>query len=198
MEIVSGATALESENEGSLVKIHYVGYSNAHDEWRRRDDIIHFDSPCNLPGEFCLNNELALRIKASLSGGRRSNPAVKIDMSFDKSVYCRGLKEARYHKCMKRGIEYYTIQSYKDLDGLFGANWHYRGLNATGDFCYVIENTVEFYLYKKRPLVQYISDTSGNPVKMSVSRGYSLVFRFVRGDGTRLEFGTLHSVFDIN
>jgi len=130
---VSEATAQELENEGSLVKIHYVG--NAHDEWRRRDDIIHFDSPCNFLGEFCLNNELALGIKASLSGGRRSNPAVKIDMRFDKGVYCRGLKEAGYLKCMKRGIEY---QSYKDLNGLFGADWHYCGLNTTGDFCYVM------------------------------------------------------------
>jgi len=165
-----------------------VGYSNAHDEWRRCDDIIHFDSPCNLPGEFFLNNELALEIKASLSG--RSNPAVKIDMSFDKGVYCRGLKEAGYLKCIKRGIEYYTTQSYKDLNGLFGTDWHYCGLNTTSDFCYVIENTVEFYLYKKRLLVPYISDTSGNLVKLSVSRGYSLVFRFVCDNGTRLEFGT--------
>ena len=37
-------------------------------------------------------------------------------------------------------------------------------------------------LVQKGPLVQYISNTSWNPTKMSVSRDNSLVFRFVRGD----------------
>ena len=68
---------------------------------------------------------------------------VKIEMSFDKTVFDEGLKIFGHLKNHKRGINHYTIHNYSDLDSLFGRNWHYRGLNEVGDFCYVICETVE-------------------------------------------------------
>ena len=126
---------------------------------------------------------------------RRSNPVVKIEMSFDRDVYEEGLSAAGYVKFMKREIKHVTIRSYSDLDDLLGINWHYRGLNLAGDFCYVIEDSIDFYLYKRRPLVQYIPDKDRTPAKFSVSRGHALVFKFIRGDGTGSQFGRLHNVF---
>ena len=87
-----------------------------------------------------------------------------------------------------------TITLFDDLDSLFGRNWQYRGLNELGDFCYVINETVDFYLYKKRPLIQYI-DQEGIPTKVSVPRGYALIFKFVHGDGTASHFGKLSGIF---
>ena len=185
--------ATDSANEGN-VRIHYVGYSASYDEWRPRDDVVNFVSS-SISEEFCLHNELALRVKSSLVSQRRSNPAVKIEMSFDRDVYDEGLSAAGYVKCTKRGVRHNTIRNYSDLDSLLGANWHYRGLNSAGDFCYVIEDSIEFYLYKRRPLVQYAPDEDGTPTKVSISRGHALVFKFVRGDGTCSQFGRLHNVF---
>ena len=66
--------ATDSANEGN-VRIHYVGYSASYDEWRPCDDVVNFVSS-SISEEFCLHNELALRVKSSLVSQRRSNPAV--------------------------------------------------------------------------------------------------------------------------
>ncbi len=34
-------------------------------------------------------------------------------------------------------------------------NWHFCGQNALGDFCFVILETVEFYLHRRAPLLEY-------------------------------------------
>lgn len=115
-------------------------------------------------------------------------------MAFDKRIFDEGLKAMGHLKNRKRGIDHYTIKNYGDLNSLFGRNWHYRGLNQLGDFCYVICETVDFYLYKKRPLIQYV-EQEGTPTKISVPRGYTLVFKFIRGDGTAAQFGKLSGVF---
>ena len=120
VKIISEATDPAKEGE---VQIHYVGYSDTYDEWRPRDDIVNFVSSNS--EEFCLHNELALRVKSSLVSQRRSNPAVKIEMSFDQNVYEEGLSTAGYVKCTKRGIRHYAIRNYSELDNLLGANWHY-------------------------------------------------------------------------
>ena len=171
------------------MRIHYIGYNSKYDEWRDPSDLVTTGSQ-SVVEEYNFNTDLALKLKSSLVSQRRSNPAVKIEMIFDKIVFDEGLKSMGYHKCRKRGIDHYTIQNYSDLDDIFGKNWHYRGLNELGDFCYIICETIEFYLYKKRPLVQYIYQ-EGVATKLSVSRGYTLVFKFVRGDGTASQFGTM-------
>ena len=65
-----------------------------------------------------------------------------------------------------------------------------------GDFCYIMENTVDYYLCKKRQLVEYIPAMDRSPIKVSNSTGYMLVFKFVHGDGTGQQFGRLDSVFN--
>ena len=78
---------------------------------------------------------------------------------------------------------------------MLGHNWHYRGSNSAGDFCFVIRETVEFYLCRKRPLIQYIPNGNQNPTRVSTPQGYALVFKYVRGDGTPSQFGKLDDVF---
>ena len=97
-------------------------------------------------------------------------------------------------KRLVRRVEHYTIDAYSDLDSLLGCNWHYRGLNSAGDFCYVMCGTVEFYLYRKRPLVYYVVKEE-KPTKTCVPQGYCLVFKYVRGDGPPSQFGKIDEVF---
>ena len=189
VEIISTDT-----DRPGYVRVHYVGYSSKFDEWKPCDDVVTTELSAFVDEKYDFNRELAFKLKSSLVSQRRSNPLVKIEMSFDKRAFDEGLKILGQLKHYNRGIDHYTICSYSDLDSLFGKNWHYRGLNKQGDFCYVICKTVDFYLYKKRPLVEYI-DQGGVPTKVSLPRGFTLVFKFVRGDGTAAQFGKLTDIF---
>ena len=178
----------------NLVKIHYLGYSSRYDEWRAVSDLVELDTPCALEEQYDFNQHLAEKITSSLSSQRRASPVVKIEMTYDKSVYEKGLKMKGKLKRQSRGVEHYTIEAYHDLDNLLGCNWHYRGLNSSGDFCYVMLETVEFYLYRKRPLIYYV-EKEQKPVKTCIPRGFALVFKYVRGDGPSSQFGRVDNIF---
>ena len=77
-------------------------------------------------------------------------------MPFDRIEFNGGLRTRGMKKRSIRGIDHYTIAKYQDLNGLLGDNWHYKGLNINGDFCYVLLDTVEYYLYKRRPMKEFI------------------------------------------
>jgi len=155
-------------------EIHYLGYSSAFDEWRHLGDLVQLDSlsSYNIANKYDFNQHLAIKIKSSLTSQRKVNPSTRLELMFDKDVFEEGLKLKGVVKTKSHGIDHYTINSYSDLDSELGHNWHYRGSNSAGDFCYVIQETVEFYLYRKRPLVQYIPDGNQNPLKVSTPQGY--------------------------
>ena len=54
-----------------------------------------------------------------------------------------GSKGKKTRLCM-RGIVHYFTDSYSDL--ILGRNWYVRGINETDDCCYVILDTVRFYV----------------------------------------------------
>lgn len=43
----------------------------------------------------------------------------------------------------------YKIEDYKDLNHLLVDGWHWHGLNEVGDFCYIVHDSVEFYISKR-------------------------------------------------
>ena len=155
------------------VKLHYVGYSSCHDEWRDESEVVPIESSqtehsmemdCSsityIP--FSLYTELGNRIKSSLMSRRKESPTIKIELSFDKVLFEGGLKvfgtESRYF----RGVQRYKIAKYSDLNPVLGLNWHFCGINPHGDFCYVILSTVEYYLHKRAPLKEYFPTTDGS------------------------------------
>ena len=128
------------------VKLHYVGYSSCHDEWRDESEVVPIESSqtehsmevdCSsityIP--FSLYTELGNRIKSSLMSRRKESPTIKIELSFDKVLFEGGLKvfgtESRYF----RGVQRYKIGKYSDLNPVLGLNWYFRGINPHGDFC---------------------------------------------------------------
>lgn len=92
------------------VRIHYVGYSAKFDEWRPLNDLVTTALMSGVEEEYDFNTELLLKVKSSLVSQRRSNPAVKIEITFNKIVFDEGLKILGYLKNRKRGIDHYTIQ----------------------------------------------------------------------------------------
>ena len=70
-----------------------------------------------------------------------------------------------------------------------------RGINENGDFCYVILDTLVFYLYHRRPLVEYAPTSVGTAMEVKRDCGHALVFSFVCGDGTPERFGNDSAIF---
>ena len=95
-----------------------------------------------------LHKILADRIKLSLSSNRRSAPSVRIEILFDRVTFEGALAKCGTRKGSGKRVRY-TIQEYKALDSILGKGWHWRGLNQAGDFCYVILDSIEYYLLKK-------------------------------------------------
>ena len=107
------------------VRIHYVGYSAKFDEWRPLNDLVTTVATSVVEESrenFNFNTELLFKLKSSLVSQRRSNPAVKIEMTFDKRAFDEGLKIMGYLKNHKRGIDHHAIHNFSDVDSLFGRN----------------------------------------------------------------------------
>ena len=119
---------------------------------------------------------------------------VKIDLPFDRLEYGGSLCLCGTTKRLLRGVQHYSITQYQDLDPLLGKNWHYRGLNINGDFCYVLLDTVEYYLYHRRPIRGYVPGQP-RPVLQSHEMGDMLVFTFVKENGTPDRFGKDKNIF---
>ena len=144
---------------------------------------------------FSLYRELANRIKSSLRSGRKESPIIRIEMPFDRITFDGGLGLCGVKQLFMCGSRRYTISSYKDLNCLLGVDWHVCGINENGDFCYVLLNTLVFYLYHHQPLVEYVPTSVGTARELKSDCGYALVFSFVRGDGTPERFGNDSSIF---
>ena len=167
------------------VKIHYTGYSSKYDEWRAHEDIVEPSSSEQSSGHniepyqpFNVHTHLAYAIKSSLCSGRERDPAVRIEVPFDKLVFQGGLKSAGKLVRIARGEEHYAIEHFQDLVPYLGEQWYIRGLNAHLDFCAVLVETVSFYLHKKAPIVDHLMQTT-------IGGGYVLIFKFVRFDGVK-------------
>ena len=183
------------EDDGSRYRVHYVGYSDSYDEWKDYSDVeaLNVDEGDSTP--FSLYRELANKIKASLKSGRKESPIVKIEMPFDRISFDGGLGLCGVKQSFMRRSQRYTISTYKDLNRLLGVDWHVRGINENGDFCYVILDTLVFYLYHRRPLVEYAPTSVGTAMEVKRDCGHALVFSFVRGDGTPERFGNDSAIF---
>jgi hypothetical protein len=189
------------DEDSGRYKVHYVGYSSAHDEWKTKSDIVDLDhddrddSCCQVhQHRFSLHHELATRVKMALNSSRKESPIVRIDMPFDRIEFYGGLMMLGENKRFVRGIQHYKILRYSDLNSLLGVNWHYRGINSTGDFCYVLLDTIEYYLYKRRSLKEFFPSVDG-VVEEKRDVGDMLAFTFVRGDGTPDRFGKDKEIF---
>ena len=89
-------------------------------------------------------------------------------------------------------------KDYSDLNELLGEGWHFRGINSVGDNCYVVPNTVKYYLCRRRPIIHYIPKNDGTPVRIRTPQGFMLYFTFIQGAGTSADFGINKTVFYLN
>ncbi len=134
---------------------------------------------------FHLHTELAFQIKLALNSSSRSEPDVRIEVPFDRYLFIGGLQQAAKLVRKSRGHEVYTINKCESLVPILGERWYLREMNKRKDFCYVIIETVQFYLHRRQPIVD-----SFEPFH-AIDGGHVLIFRFVRGDGVSAQWDTI-------
>ena len=123
----------------------------------------------------------------ALNSSSRSDPDIRIELSFDYFLFCGGLKQAGYLIKVSRGNEIFGIESYSALAPLLGDYWYVRVLNRQQDFCYAMLDTVQFYMYRRDSIV-----TNFEPLRQ-LEGSHVLVFKFVRGDGVQRQYPELIS-----
>ena len=169
------------------VKINYIGYHARFDEWRdgskiellTQDNAAESENEHNLGHPFSLYYELGTRIKQTLLCGRKESPHVRIDMPFNLILFNGGLGAAGTQFINIGGTHNYRIKHYRDLNPLLGDKWHYIGLNADGDYSYAVKETVEFYLHKRRLIVEYFPcSSSAPPLCSSRMTGYMCCYTY--------------------
>ena len=193
------------EKQDGRVKIHYVGYEDHFDEWRNEEEVEILDQdaketesnvePCEVLEPYSFYRDLGIKIKRALSCNRTASPVIKMAMPFDVIVFNGGLKSSGIPSKKVGGYQRYKIMHYKDLNHLLGQNWHVRGINSGGDYGYVVLDTVDFYLWRNRPLVDYICSLQNGPTACTIDAGYSLIFSFVFNYGSSDTFGKDDIVF---
>ena len=93
-------------------------------------------------------------IKRKLYSGRKENPEVRIELSFEEDVFQEGMVVAG-SKHMERNREVYRLRSNGDLDSCLGVKWDERIMKENGDFAFVITGTVRYWIKRKAPIVEY-------------------------------------------
>ena len=179
------------ERNEERVKVHYIGYDSSYDEWKEAGELEVYDGGFQLESyvPFSLYTELRYQIKRALNSGSRKDPAVRIELAFDRVLFDGGLAKHGYMKKSERGHEVYGIKHFSSLAAVLGDKWHIRILNEHSDFCYVNLQTVEFYLHQRPPIMEFNTETSGSEV--TSPGGQILVFKFVRMDGVKRQLNSV-------
>lgn len=198
---------IEEDETRGWVKVNYMGYSSQYDEWRPKSDIIDLSEPKEVEnsqdgvGEdvsipfpkrpFNLFEDLATKIKFQLVSSRKESPCRRISMVFD-CIYFEGLiRRASTISKSKGSHQVYTILKFSKLNDILGERWFIRGLNESGDFCYVKPGTVEFYLKSLSGKIDFQLSANGILSRSTFGVGYQLVFSFVRGDGILSQWSSI-------
>ena len=136
---------------------------------------------------YSVYDEVLYQIKSALNSSPRYDLDVRLKVPIDLLSFHHGFQEAGHFVRRSHGHDVYGIRNYSDLDSLLGRKWHIRVLNKQFDFCYVIKDTVTFYVHHRKAIIDPTDDS------LSVDGGYILEFRFVRGDGVKRQWECIAS-----
>ena len=95
------------------------------------------------------------RNKKKLRSHRRDDPDIRIELPVDRGVYFSSLDTLGYKVLKKSGREVNKVDDHQFLNDIFGAKWDFRVVNRNGDFEYVKEKSVEFWLAEREPTEQF-------------------------------------------
>ena len=156
----------DMDNIEKRVKIHYVEYSERYGDWRPCDtedsnppfqwvESLRIPSSTSLEDPMELvHGELYREIKRKLYSGQKDDPATRVEIRIDQDVFDEGLALAG-KPSKERGKTVYRIDSNEALKHLLGIKWDERIFNKSGDFAFVIEKTVRFWLSRETAIQEF-------------------------------------------
>jgi len=110
------------QTDGDRVKVHYVGYSDIHDEWKDKAELEDFttatsgtttessDTSSTSYQPYSFHQDLKFRVKKSITCSRTTSPKVVIVMPIDVLIFNGGLKMAGKPTKKVGGVQYYAIR----------------------------------------------------------------------------------------
>ena len=102
---------------------------------------------------------------------------MKIELPFDHNLFTEGLQRVGRISERNNSRDVYTVGNYSSLAEILGEQWHLRVINKEMDFCYVVKETVQFYLHQRESIEDAVDRSR------RVEGGHMLFFSFVRGSG---------------
>ena len=191
------------------MKIHYVEYSKRYDKWRPCDtedsnppfqwvdppfqwvEALRIPSSPSLEDPMELvHGELYRGIKRKLYSGQKDDPATRVEIRIDQDMFDEGLALAG-KPSKERGKTVYRIDSNEALNHSLGIKWDEHIFNENGDFAFVIDKTVRFWLSRKTA-IQEFKVIGGKYIRSEIEDNLCVVFTFVRGDGNKHNYATRH------
>lgn len=127
-------------------------------------------------------NTLAIELKESLNGSRKTNPEVTLHIPIQKVTFqsfCDNLMQKPQVDSNTGHLRLCTFPG--DADCLLGSGWWYRILNASGDTSLIVGETFQFWLFERSCLNEY----SVELIPCLRFRGFNFVCRFVRKSASR-------------
>ena len=84
-------------------------------------------------------------VKRKLYSGRKDDPEIQIEIPVEGDVFETSIANAA-HARQERNKQVYQITSNSHLDNYLEIKWDEQILNENGDYAYVVEGTVRFWL----------------------------------------------------
>ncbi|XP_069102701.1 uncharacterized protein [Argopecten irradians] len=172
------------EEEENKAKIHYIGWSHKHDEWRLKEDITR-----TLSQSSAVISQLKIQIKEQLYGASRRDIYRVIRIPAGEEDFSKIAPAGTIFKQTKTKTIYFINQR-QCLERVLGTAWDYRVINKQGDNFFAKTNTVRFYLGFRKPLQEYLLFPD-HVEPITQDRGTNLVFSFVVCNGNRSMFTCL-------
>ena len=182
------------------IKVHFIGYEEKFDEWKAiaEDEEFPIAKYERLPVQrestlaerckkFCAS--LCLHIKRQLGSGRRNDPEGRIEMIIDPDVYENFFSTIGTPDDGTRLSKRKCFQN-EELDSLLGRRWNVRVKNHFGDFGYVVDGTVCFWIHRRPPLDDFIP-VGDRFLPYKYEQELLFVFSFVRGTGNAAKYKEL-------
>lgn len=78
------------------------------------------------------------------------DPDIRVEMAIDCDVFNNELSLSESHQW--NGIWRFKEEFNKELNSLLGARWDERIMNKNGDFAFVQEGSVKFWVHSRDPI----------------------------------------------
>lgn len=107
-------------------------------------------------------------------------------MPIDCDVFNNGLASVG-KSSIERNRKVFKVDCNKELNSLLGARWDERIMNKHGDFAFVEDGTVKFWVHSRDPIKEF-KFIGGKYLEAATEQTPCMIFTFVRGDGNSADY----------